>query len=315
MKKYLFKTLIFLLACFAVITLVLLKYGGYVDYFYVKFTTPKAKSMIIGDSRSMQGIQPSVVNEALSSKDYSLPVFNYSFTIAQASMGPLYNESILKKLDTSSSNGLFIISVTPWMFGSDKNNDNAKGEFREENSPPHNMHYVDVNPNYEYLLKNLQYFHFRTIFRQSAEMHKDGWLEEKNLPQSEAIFKAWKEGQSKIFDNMMEEYVVSDIRLESFHKLVVRLQEHGEVILVRMPIDSDFIEKEHLFYPSFDSDMERAAQKFNIPYFNFDKQFFATKFKTYDGHHLDKIGGQNFTKTLCDSIISIKNSINIPATR
>ena len=97
MKKYLFKTLIFLLACFAVITFVLLKYGGYVDYFYVKFTTPKAKSMIIGDSRSMQGIQPSVVNEALSSKDYSLPVFNYSFTIAQASMGPLYNESILKK--------------------------------------------------------------------------------------------------------------------------------------------------------------------------------------------------------------------------
>lgn len=310
MKKYLIKTSTFLLACFAVVTFVLLKYGGYVDYFYVKFTTPKAKSLVIGDSRSMQGIQPSVMNEMLPDEAYALPVFNYSFTIAQASMGPLYNKSIFKKLDMgSANNGLFVISVTPWMFGSDKDNDNSKGEFREENSPPHNMYFVDMNPNYEYLLKNLQYFHFRTMFRQSAEMHEDGWLEEKNLPDSEAVFKAWKEGQAKIFDNMTNEYVVSDIRLQSFHELIGKLQEHGEVVLVRMPIDSDFIEKEHAFYPNFDRDMEKAAQKYKVPYFNFNKQPAVNRFKTYDGHHLDKTGGQDFTKILCDSILAYKKQI------
>ncbi len=283
----------------------MLRYGGNIDYFYNKFTTPKAKSMIIGDSRSMQGIQPAVMNKYLKNEGYTLPVFNYSFTIAQAPIGPLYTKSILKKLDASVKNGVFIISVTPWMLGSNNDNDNSKGEFHEADSPPHNMHFVNMNPNYEYLLKNLNYFHFKALFRKKSTMHKDGWLEESNLPDSEAVFKHWKSIQKGLFANMDREKKVSSYRLKSLDTLVKKLNTHGEVYLVRMPIDQDMLELEKKFYENFDTDISDLAKENNVPFLNITKDI-DKKFETYDGHHLDKYGGKDFTKYLCELIIKNK---------
>jgi len=310
MRKYLLKIILFLSICFVILTFIMLQFGGNIDYFYVKFTTPKAKSLIIGDSRSMQGIQPKIMNSKLANSKYELPIFNYSFTVAQASISPLYNNSIEKKLDDSSKNGLFIISITPWMLASDKKNNNALGEYRESDSPPHNMNYVNVNPNYEYLFKNLNYFHFKSLFRRSSTMHKDGWLEENNLPKSPEVFIEWKNNQSIIFDKMISDYTVSKIRLENLVFLIKKLKKHGEIYLVRMPIDQDFIEKEKYFYTDFDSDMRLIADSNNIPYINFNQETSnSLNYKTYDGHHLDKKGGSVFTKALCDSIIEYKQRI------
>lgn len=311
MKKYLIKTSLFLFIGFLIITVVMLKYGGNIDYFYNKFTTPKAKSMVLGDSRSMQGIQPRVINKKLNNLGIELPILNYSFTIAQASIGPLYTESILKKLDQSSENGVFIISMTPWMLASDKKNDNNIGEFREAGAPPHNMHFVSMNPNYEYLLKNLNYFHFKSLIRKSSTMHKDGWLEENNLPDSPEMFANWKKNQAKIFEKMIEEYRVSSLRLNSLDVLIKKLKPHGNIYLVRMPIDRDFLEMETLFYEDFDHDMELAAKRNEIMYINFNKG--DSTFKSYDGHHLDKTGGYNFTNILSDSISKYlkQNKVNL----
>ena len=280
----------------------MLKFGGNIDYFYVKFTTPKAKSMIVGDSRSMQGIQPRVINEQFKNMNLELPIFNYSFTVAQAPIGPLYNESIERKLDKSSNKGIFIISMTPWMLASYKNNSNEKGEFREADEPPHNMYFVNVNPNYEYLLKNLNYFHFKALFRKTTTMHEDGWLEENNPPNSPETFEIWKKNQSKMFDKMIDEYKVSSYRLDMLYVLIKKLKKYGSVYVVRMPIDRDFVEKERLFYPDFDEDMKDVCQTNNIPYINFNQSDATNVFKTYDGHHLDKEGGSEFTAVLCDSI-------------
>ncbi len=281
----------------------MVKFGGSIDYFYVKFTTPKPKSMIVGDSRSMQGIQPRVMNAKFNDLGIELPVFNYSFTIAQAPIGPLYNKSIIKKLDTSSENGIFVISMTPWMLASEKGNNNKKGEFREAKGPPHNMNFVDVNPNYEYLFKNLNYFHFKSLFRQSSTMHEDGWLEENNLPDSPEVFKNWKKNQAKLFEKMMHDYTISDLRLQSLHDLIKDLKQHGDVFLVRMPIDKDFLEMENTFYSDFDKDMKEAAAANEIPYLDFNTEKNYRNFKTYDGHHLDKKGGLDFTNKLCDLIL------------
>ncbi len=304
MRLLILKLSLFFVLCLAIITFVLIKYGGNVDYFYQKFTSPKAKSMVIGDSRSMQGIQPSIINEIMKSKNFDLPILNYSFTIAQAPIGPLYNESIEKKLDKTSKNGIFIISVTPWMFGSDKNNDNINGEFREANTPPHNMMFVNLSPNYEYVVRNLSYFHFKGAFRKSSTMHKDGWLEENNLPANSKIFDAWKKNQAKLFDRMATNDVISPIRLKSLKNLIKKLKKHGSVYLVRMPIDTDFVEIENSFYINFDKDMRKIALQNQVNYFNFNKSNRNSVYKTYDGHHLDKYGGSNFTKVLCDSILN-----------
>ena len=178
MKKFLIKSILFFVLVVGIISIILITSGGYIDYFYEKFTTPKAKSLILGDSRSMQGIQPSVINKYFKTSDFELPIMNYSFTIAQIAYGPLYLESIKKKLDQNTTNGLFIITVNPWILSERENDDLENGVFFEKGMPPHNMKFVNLNPNFEYVIKNFNYFHFRSIISRTSKMHKDGWLEE-----------------------------------------------------------------------------------------------------------------------------------------
>lgn len=303
MRLLILKLSLFFAICLTITTFVLIKYGGNIDYFYQKFTTPRATSMIIGDSRSMQGIQPEVINKRLKAIKDELPIFNYSFTIAEAPIGPLYNKSIDSKLDKNTKNGIFIISLTPWMFGSDIDNDNSAGEYREAGRPPHNMKFVNINPNYEYLFKNLKYFHFRSAFRRTSTMHKNGWLEENNLPTNPKIFEEWKERQKQMFDKMIKSYEISSKRIESLDILIKNLQKHGKVYLVRMPIDLDFVVVENSFYKNFDKDINKIAISNNVDYFNFNISNTHISFKTYDGHHLDKYGSFEFTNILCDSIL------------
>ncbi|GAA4282092.1 hypothetical protein GCM10022260_25150 [Gaetbulibacter aestuarii] len=277
-------------------------YGGNVDYFYQKFTTPKTHSMIIGDSRAMQGIQPQIIDSVLANKDYQLPMLNYAFTIAQAHIGPLYRKSILKKLAPDTKNGLFIISLDPWMLMSRKSNDNNKGEFMESGRPPHNMSFVSMNPNFEYLIKNYNYFHFKGIFKKKSLLHKNGWLEESNLPKDSTVFNAWKKGQIKMFHGFVNDYVISELRKKSFDTLLKNFKNHGRIYLVRTPVDKEILEIENSFYPNFEKYLDSVSKSNNIPYFNFNKSL-KNYYETYDGHHINKYSGKEFTKALCDSII------------
>lgn len=304
MKKLLLKLGLFSIICAAIISFMLMRYGGYVDFFYNKFTTPKAVSMIFGDSRSFQGMQPHVMNTYLADKGYDLPVFNYSFTGAQAIAGPYYNESIMKKLDNSRSNGIFVISVTPDFITSSSSYDNGKGEFREAGQPPHNMKFVDVNPNFEYFYKNFNFFHFKSVFRKGAKTHKDGWLEESNLPKDNAVFEEWRQHQIDLFLKDREDFRISDFRVKSLDSLVKKLRKHGQVFFVRMPIGKEFRDLENKYYPNFDRIIDSLSSSNSIHYFNYTLQG-ETTYKTYDGHHIDKYGGKLFTQSLCDSILKV----------
>ncbi len=309
MRRLIIKLGLFFIICLAIVTFTLVKYGGNVDYFYEKFTTPKAKSMIIGDSRSLQGIQPSVVNDYFKDSDREMPMFNYSFTIAQAIIGPLYNQSILKKIDKTTKKGVFIISVTPEMLTSHKGYDNEKGEFREKGQPPHNMYFDDVNPNYEYFVRNLSFFHFKGAFGKNSTLHKDGWLEETNLPTNEKVFEDWKKHQINLFLKDVDVSELSNIRIKSLGKLIQNLSKYGNVFLLRMPISKEFLGYEEKYYPRFNGIVDSIAKTEQIPYFNFNKG--ENKYKTYDGHHIDKFSGKVFTKNLCDSIANSINNIKL----
>jgi hypothetical protein len=90
MRKFIKKAIIFFIIIILFLSVLLNKYGGYLDYFYEKFTTPKQFSLVLGDSRAMQGIQPKVLDSCLQNSKFKLPTYNFSFTIAQASYGPSY---------------------------------------------------------------------------------------------------------------------------------------------------------------------------------------------------------------------------------
>jgi|SRR5690606_12808115 len=301
MKTFLIKASLFFVLITLLTTLFLYKYGGYVDYFYEKFTTPKAHSMIIGDSRAMQGIRPDIIDQYFQDEQFELPMLNYAFTIAQAHIGPLYRKSILKKIHPNTKNGLFVISINPAMLSSKKQNNNYIGEFKEKGSPPHNMDIVDLNPNFEYLFKNYNYFHFKAVFRQKSKTHKNGWLEERNLPKDSIIFKEWKQNQIAIFSDFYKNYKVSEYRKKSLDTLIKDLKKNGKVILLRTPISSEMLDLENEFYPNFNNEINSIAKRNNIKFINYTTNN-KTTFRTYDGHHIDKFGSVEFTQSLCDSI-------------
>lgn len=298
MKKFLLKIILFSILSAAGLSLILIKYGAYVDYFYEKFTVPEQSSMILGDSRSMQGIQPQIINHELKDSGYALPMFNYSFTVAQINYGKPLTESVKRKLK-STKNGLFILTVNPWLFTEREGDDLKNGIYSEKNVPPNNMHFVNVNPNFEYFIRNFRYFHFRTIIRQTAKLHKDGWMEESNLPKDEQTLSEWKDQQVVLYNDFSKKWKISFQRIKDMEDLIGFLQSNGRVIVVRMPVDKKILMVENDFWQNFDQEMNFVALRNKVKYFNFSK---SNKYQTYDGNHIDKYGGVVFTKELCDSI-------------
>lgn len=302
MKKFLFKIVVICLLSLVGLSFILMQYGGFVDYFYQKFTVPKQTSMILGDSRSLQGIQPQIINQELKYSDYNLPMFNYSFTIAQINYGKPYTESIRKKLKPS-KNGLFILSVNPWLFTEREGDDLKNGIYSERDVPPNNMHFVNTNPNFEYLVRNFHYFFFKAAIRKKAQVHKNGWLEETNLPKDSATLNNWKNNQVKLYKDFSTKWKHSSIRIRDFRILINYLQKSGCVVLVRMPVDPKIAHVENDFWQNFDQEINHISSDMNVKYLNFSKN---NKYQTYDGNHIDKYGGVIFTKELSDSIKLIK---------
>jgi hypothetical protein len=299
MKKFVLKSLVFLGLITILLSFILLVFGGNVDYFYNKFTTPKQSSLIIGDSRGFQGIQPQVIDKELANAGFELPMMNYCFTIKQAAYGELYTQSILKKLNPKTKNGLFIITVNPWLLAKRNGDNYSQKEFYESNMPPHNMTTVSMNPNVEYLFRNYDYFHFKALFKQKSELHKNGWLEEKNLPKDQKTLTEWTNIQRKMYSGFAQEWKTDTYRLKQLGVLIDSLKSHGQVFLIQTPVDSQIKNIEKNFWPNFDSNMMEVAKQKNVPYFDFSNR---DDFQTYDGNHLDKKGGKVFTQLLCDSI-------------
>ncbi|WP_395052118.1 hypothetical protein [Flavobacterium sp.] len=299
MKKFLYKLVLFSFLLTAILSFILIQYGGNVDYFYLKFTTPKQASFIIGDSRSFQGIQPKVIDDYFNNGEFNLPMFNYSFTISQSTYGELYTQSIKDKMQLDTKNGLYILTVHPWLLAQRENDNFEKKIFSEANHPPHNMNFVSMNPNFEYFFKNFNFFHFKALIKQNSELHKDGWMEEKNLPKDTITLNRWKENQIKIYNGFFIRWKKCEYRMQELQKLIVFLKSHGKVVLVRMPVDSKLLNLEEQFWTNFDTDIEKIVKKEKVSYFNFSKN---NIYPTYDGNHIDKFGGVIFTKALCDSI-------------
>jgi len=294
MKKFLIRLTLFALMVSVIVLLLLHFAGGYVDYFYVKFTSKPQKSLILGDSRSFQGMRPSEIN-AVTASQFEGPVYNYAFTMAQAAYGDLYLESVKRKLDPTTKNGLFILTVQPSLLAQRPGEDPESGKYFEENVPPHNVLYPNMNPNLEYLFRNISYFHFKAILKRETRTHKDGWLEEGNIPsdpaEKENIKKRWIER----FKGFGTTWKSSEYRLKKLKETITFLQEHGTVFLVRMPVSQEFLAVEHDFWQDFDSRMSALSNETGSLYLNYAA---SQDFETFDGVHLDKSNCIKFSRRL-----------------
>jgi hypothetical protein len=283
MKRFLIQTSILTLFVLLSFGLIISRTDGCSDNFYLRFTSPVQKSLIIGTSRAAQGLLPDILNFET---DFSL--YNYSFTVIQSPYGPAYYNSIVKKVDPKSKNGLFLVTIDPWSIASDKTNPEDSTLFRETNLCVANTPFVAMNPNFFYLVNNNSFGKYiKPLFlkEQTVCLHNDGWLEisvdigdsaeiEGRIEKKVALYRA----------TMLPKNSYSDLRMKYLLKTIAFLKKHGRVYLIRLPIHPSIMAIEDELMPDFNNKIQKAVESSNgyLNLTSYNKEMSYT-----DGNHLD----------------------------
>lgn len=287
MKKFLIKSILFLLI-FLIISIWII---GYIfnngDAFYKRFTTPRQTSLILGTSRAAQGLRPSLLNKFLGRND----IFNFSFTIEDSPFGPTYLESIKQKLNPNTKNGIFIIAVDPWSLSSPGRNPNDTNAFPEKNKVLTTVSNVNLNPNLEYIYRNFSelIFKFRQSF--SVHLHEDGWLEVTVPMDSATVLERISKKIEEYKTQYLPFYHFSEKRMEYLRKTIRFLKKHGDVFLVRLPVHPEMYELDSILVPDFDGKMENLAYSEEVDFFSW--MCYNRIYEYTDGNHIYKNSRQN----------------------
>lgn len=272
--------------------------GGNTDSFYRRFTSPQQSNLILGNSRAAQGVRPEFLHATNGEKFY-----NYSFTIFDSPYGEAYFKSIEKKLKPDTKNGNFILTVDPWSISMSKKN---PSNMPESNLMMGKTKFTNINPNYEYLIKNYHKSWFslyqtrEDLYKSKMYLNEDGWLEIsisfKNIEEYEK-----KEQEKRIaYQKYAKEYALSQKRIEWLEKTISFLQKHGKVIVVRLPQSKEIHAIEESYMPEFKNLLETISQKHHIKFIDYSNS--GEEYHYVDGNHLEKNSGKEFTKKLNDSL-------------
>jgi hypothetical protein len=271
---------------------------GTTDNFYLRFTSSKQNSLIIGTSRSAQGIHPNILDSVLNLGNIN-SIYNYSFSINNSSYGREYYYAIKNKINESGKNGLFIITVDPWAISSDTTLHNNEIDIE---SIFYSMRYYNSYPNYEYLIKNykkgwgnilLKRIESNILFRNRHSLdkikgsftylRKDGLLEVYTSMDSVYVRKNIQK-KTHDYNRSMRKNKFSEFRFSYLRKTIQLLKNHGDVYLVRMPVHTSLLKIEKSFYPQFDKRMINLANSTDVEYLNFTND--STQYSYTDGNHL-----------------------------
>ena len=269
---------------------------GYSDSEYKRFTSGTKSSLIVGTSRSAQGIVPEVVNAKLAPEAFDLPIYNFSFNVGTSPYGETYYKAIKKKLqfnpDTTS---LFIVSVDPFSLSTERGQD-AKG-FREDSRCLKRVR-VYTRPQLWYML--LYCRPHQWVSNHSSILHEDGWLEVNGIMMDSLSIDERLE--KKMTEYEQYEISSSSYRLEWLRATVELMKQNGSVFMCRIPVSNEMQEWEDQCWPDFDEDMNAMAREAGIEYYSFSSA--SGQYRTTDGNHLYYEDGKIFTSMLCDSILT-----------
>ncbi len=295
MKQFLSRLSFLMILCLIVIIYIFSKANGYTDAYYLRFTTPKQNSLILGTSRAAQAIQPSVLDSILGNR-----IYNFAFTNRQSPYGSVYYESIKKKINKESKNGIFIVAISPWSISSITEDPNNYKNFREVDLCLDNTSIVNMNPNIQYLLNNYSEPYYKLLFEKNKSnvfLHNDGWLEVSVEMDSVSVHKRL-ETKINTYNNLTN-YEFSTYRLGYLENIVNYLQQYGKVYLVRLPVHEKILEIENKIMPDFE-DKISAAINHSSGYYNFTTT--GHLYSYTDGNHLYKTSGYDISVLIAELI-------------
>jgi hypothetical protein len=268
--------------------------GPRTDFFYNRFTEPKADNLILGSSRAAQGINPSEFGEESSER-----FFNYSFTNFNSPYGQCYFAAAKKKF-TEKKGAITILEVNAFTLSNYLRNMEGDEEvFEECETAPSNMWSVDANPNFEYIIRNYS-GDLRTLTGikprpYSIYLHDNGWLEVEMLLDT-AYFRENTEEKVKHYNELVPKIKPSTERWKALEETVSYFKKYGEVYLVRVPVSPEMEEIEKNYYPSFNSEVVAFAKDNSVKFLNYfhlnDSLYFT------DGNHLHRESARTFSKIL-----------------
>jgi hypothetical protein len=298
MKKFILMVSGFLSAILISFFTIFCLADGYIDPFYIRFTSPQQRSLILGTSRAAQGIQPSVLNKVLNRTDF----FNYAFTLNSSPYGSEYLKSIMKKLDHTTKNGIFILTIDPWSICANAPNPNDTTKFVELSAGLAKTKFVNLNPNIYYLLYGYEGSYINLIKRKNKTifLHNDGWLEV-NVGMDPAAVRARSKAKIAGYrKDYLSTFKYSQVRFNSFKKTLLTLKKYGTVYVVRLPVDPSMMQLEDLLMKDFNDKVTSLSQQSGVSYLNMTNM--NSKFNYTDGNHLYKKSGAQVTKLIAEWI-------------
>lgn len=308
MKVFFIKITVFIIALISVYGLFVHKLSeDFVDIYYEKFTS-QAGGLILGISKASKGIDPAIIENELKSFEYDKPLINFALNVKHSQYGDMYFEAIKKKLKNKVKKQLFILSVSPGSFAtpaSMNENDIVKLDKKTIIGKTDD---VSSKSNYNYIVNNYSEPLYNALHEYEKwpyyNLHENGWLEIESFSGNDSITSKdiafAKSNMIHYFDQSIKGQEPSEYRINTFIKLFEFLKTRGDVFLIRIPEDKEFMDIENNFWPDFDIKMDSIANKHNLPFFNYSN--FQDKFKTYDGLHFESRAAKQFTKMLSEDI-------------
>lgn len=307
MNRFLLKVLIF--SVFPLVSTygIFLLEDGTADPFYQRFTTPKQAALILGNSKAAQGIVPSVLDQNLQS-EFGTKIYNYSFTVYNSPYGPVYLESLTKKLEDQSKGGYFIITVDPWSISSDIHDPDNSEKFEENDRVLADIKNVNSWPNLNYFLHWFENSFYEILLMRIknnlSKLHDDGWFETTGNMEESAV-RERRAFMVDFYNDYLTKYSFSKKRFEYLQKSIAFLQTRGPVFLVRMPLHQDILEIEDSLDPDFESRMDFLSRKYGVSYLDFNDLENRWEFK--DGLHLTVESAKDFSEVLSNKILLTNN--------
>lgn len=303
MKNFLFKIFLFFNTFFLLIFIFFSSLEDQLaqDAYYYRFTTQKQNSLILGNSRASQGLIPEIFNNEL-----NINIYNYGFTISNSPYGPSYLESIKKKLNNETKEGIFILTVDPWSISTINNPNDNINLFLEKERFIGKLNFVNVNPNFEYLFRFSQANNFydllnKNIKNPSTYLHKkSGWLEI-NVPMDSISFNKRLVDKILDYNKKIDLYTHSEKRLTYLKETIDYLKSFGKVYLVRLPVHIKMMEIENEFMPNFNNKIESLITN-DVVFFDMTKS--DQKYVYTDGNHLHKSSSMIVSYQISDLIKS-----------